>query len=523
MPTVPDSNNSLERYAKTKLDLFNKTVGFAEFDLEGKIIYANEIFAKTHGYDKDEIIGVRHGSFMHVTEKKGFWEELLEKETLSGEFIRIRRDGTFFWVKSTYHVLKENGENVSVYKITTDISDQKRSELQLRQQVDTLNKAAIVSETDKNGIIQFVNHNFCEASGYSEEELIGDTHKKLKSHIQPESLFESMWNEIGVGRAWQGVICNKKKDGTFYWIHQTISPFRNLQGEIHKYVSVAFDITEQVTQKIALRQRSMALKKKHNDLSKINAELDKAYKHKTEFLANMSHELRTPLNAILLLSQLMEENVTQNLTEEQVEYAKVIHWSGSNLLELINDVLDASKLEAGKMEPHYAEFSFSSLITSINSWAVKLCQNKGLTYHHHNDQDIPESIVSDELKIHQVIKNLMSNAFKFTETGSVKLKVELESGYPTDFIVLTVSDTGIGIEKGEQEAIFEAFRQVDGTSKRKYEGTGLGLSISRRIAELLNGELKVVSEVGQGSSFIFKFPFSTSSKEIEIEWQHEKQ
>jgi signal transduction histidine kinase/HAMP domain-containing protein len=238
-------------------------------------------------------------------------------------------------------------------------------------------------------------------------------------------------------------------------------------------------------------------------------------KYKSEFLANMSHELRTPLNSLLILSKLLSDNKEGNLSPKQVEYAKTINSSGSDLLSLINDVLDIAKVEAGKMEVNAVDTPIAELNDSIERSFRPIAEEKGLALKIEVHPDTPAMIYTDGQRVEQILKNLLSNAFKFTNEGSVSLTVRKAEGnrrflQPAlntgTVIAFAVSDTGIGIPGDKQRLIFEAFQQADGTTSRKFGGTGLGLSISREIARLLGGEIRVESTPGKGSTFTLFLP-----------------
>jgi signal transduction histidine kinase/HAMP domain-containing protein/ActR/RegA family two-component response regulator len=237
--------------------------------------------------------------------------------------------------------------------------------------------------------------------------------------------------------------------------------------------------------------------------------------YKSEFLANMSHELRTPLNSLLVLAKLLSENMDGNLTVKQVEFARTIHESGADLLQLINDILDLSKVEAGKMDVHPAPIALDTLLDYVDATFRPTAAQKRLTFKIEVNPDVPALIYSDEQRLQQILRNLLSNAVKFTAEGGVTLRVA-----PADravqftgplreersVLAFTVADTGIGISEDKLDLIFGAFQQADGTTSRGYGGTGLGLSISRDIARLLGGEIHATSRVGHGSTFTFYLP-----------------
>jgi CheY-like chemotaxis protein len=232
-------------------------------------------------------------------------------------------------------------------------------------------------------------------------------------------------------------------------------------------------------------------------------ELQRASQYKSEFLANMSHELRTPLNSSLILARLLADNPQGNLSEEQVRFADAIYSAGNDLLTLINDILDIAKVEAGKMEIRPEVTPLAALAQGLQSMFTPLAQRKGLQLQVEVADGAPQSLYTDRHRLEQILRNLLANAVKFTDRGSVALQV---AAGPGGQVVFAVRDSGIGIAPSQQELIFEAFRQADGTSSRKYAGTGLGLSISRDLARLLGGDISVRSAPGQGSTFTLRLP-----------------
>ena len=245
-------------------------------------------------------------------------------------------------------------------------------------------------------------------------------------------------------------------------------------------------------------------------------QLEMSSRYKSEFLANMSHELRTPLNSILILSQMLQENNNTTLTQDEQEYARVIHSSGNDLLLLINDILDLSKVEAGKLDIHIGELHVGWLPELLQSQFEKVAEQRKLAFQIDLDAQLPEIFYTDEQRLSQIIKNLLSNAFKFTHEGSVQVDFRMCSvdqivellplAKHMQVMAVSVKDTGIGIPPDKQEVIFEPFRQADGTTNRKYGGTGLGLSISRELARLLGGCIHMQSEEGEGSTFTLFVP-----------------
>ena len=271
----------------------------------------------------------------------------------------------------------------------------------------------------------------------------------------------------------------------------------NQQAELEQTNSQLSERTE------ALDQRNAALRRVQRDLEERADELQRASRYKSEFLANMSHELRTPLNSALILAKLLGDNPRGNLDAEQVKFAESIYASGNDLLVLINDILDIAKVEAGKLDVVAEELPLARLGEGLRMNFAPLAAQKRLGFRLEIGPDAPASLVSDRQRVEQILKNLLSNALKFTERGEVALTV---SGRPEGGAAFAVSDSGIGIPADQQELIFEAFRQADGTTSRRYGGTGLGLSISRDLTRLLGGTLGVHSVPGSGSTFTLQLP-----------------
>lgn len=261
-----------------------------------------------------------------------------------------------------------------------------------------------------------------------------------------------------------------------------------------------------------LEERAQMLEEKNEVIVERNLEIQKkaeelalSTRYKSEFLANMSHELRTPLNSILLLSRLLSENSTKNLDEEQVEYARVINNSGQGLLALIDEILDLSKIEAGKMTLEYHDVNITGIVKDMTSVFAPMAKDKNIELKVDVHDNVPQSISTDKMRLEQVLRNLLSNALKFTPRGSITLEIYTPPG-KEGILAFAVKDTGIGIPKEKQQVVFEAFQQADGSTRRKFGGTGLGLSISREIARMLGGEIKLESEPGKGSEFTLYVP-----------------
>jgi CheY-like chemotaxis protein/HAMP domain-containing protein len=289
---------------------------------------------------------------------------------------------------------------------------------------------------------------------------------------------------------------------------------------------------ELADQNAEVERKNVEIEQARRAVEEKAAELALTSKYKSEFLANMSHELRTPLNSILILGQQLAENSAGNLNDKQVEFARSIHSAGSDLLNLINDILDLSKIESGTVSVEAEDITFAALRESAERNFRHIAENKNLPFNIEFAPDLPQSFTSDSKRLQQIIKNLLSNAFKFTARGHVAMKVrQVDSGWSQDHPVLNraqsvlaleIHDTGIGIAPEKQKLIFEAFQQADAGTSRKYGGTGLGLAISRELAFLLGGEIRLTSVPGEGSTFTLYLPLHYTGPAAANESQFEE-
>jgi hypothetical protein len=310
---------------------------------------------------------------------------------------------------------------------------------------------------------------------------------------------------------------------------------RQQQGELQQSNEELHQLNAELEEKaelLAIQKKEVDLKNSQLEQTRLSleekaSELALSSKYKSEFLANMSHELRTPLNSLLILAKLLTDNTNGNLTEKQVEYSQTIYSAGTDLLSLINDILDLAKIESGTISLELHSLLLTELKESLQRTFQELAQEKGVNFVVEFSPDLPKTIYTDPKRLQQILKNLLSNAFKFTEQGEVRLKVDVATGgwsyyqeklnQASSAIAFAVSDTGIGIAAEKQKLIFEAFQQADGSTSRKYGGTGLGLSISREIANLLGGEITLSSRLGEGSIFTLYIPEEREEEKKEVE------
>jgi two-component system sensor histidine kinase/response regulator len=358
-------------------------------------------------------------------------------------------------------------------------------EAEMLDRQKALDAHGIVSITDRKGFIEYANDQFCKISGYTREELLGQNHRLLKSDIHPESFYQDMWRTVAKGGVWEGEICNKRKDGSLYWVKSTIVPFLDASGRPHQYIAVRTDISGR--------------KAVEHELISKRVDAEAANRAKSDFLANMSHEIRTPMNGIIGMTTLALDTDSE---QERQEYLKIVRSSSESLLGILNDILDFSKIEANKLLLERTGFDLRQTISDTLKTLSPRASQKGLELMCDFDADVPSSVLGDPTRLRQVVVNLVGNAIKFTQTGEIVVSVSVESRSDTDVILsMAVRDSGIGIAADKLDSIFEAFSQADVSTTRKYGGTGLGLSISSRLVELMGGRMTVESELGKGSTF----------------------
>ncbi len=469
-------------------------VGVLTTDL--KISYVNNYVFSYMGYDKS-IIGK---SFYYLVpsnfDKNRFiLPEIIKKVEKSKKSIILekillyKKSGDFIYstlaVSPIINKDKEIVEKVVFvfYDITEEVK-LKREILKLKRAVENVPVSIVITDTQCR--IEYVNPFFQEITGYSFDEAKGKTPKILATNHN-HKYYPELMKTLKEGKTWEGEFLNRKKNGELYWEHALISPIFDEKGKIVNYVAVKEDITER--------------KKFIEELKSAKEKAELASKAKSEFLANMSHEIRTPMNAIIGFIDLVLET---KLDETQKKYLELVKESTDNLLRILNDILDISKFESAKIEFENNTINIKKIITNCASIFSKKINEKHLELSINIDEKIPDNLIGDEVRISQVLNNLLNNAIKFTEKGKIKIEAKLVNKNNDNVVLeICVSDTGIGIPKDKINTIFDTFTQADSSITRKYGGTGLGLAIAQRIVNYYNGKIWVESEIGKGSKFCF--------------------
>ncbi len=483
-------------------------------DLQGRIEYINPAFTASTGYTREEILH-KNPRFLKsgLTPERVYgemWAWLRAGEVWRGEFTNRRKDGTVFSERATIVPLRNaDGAICNYVAIKEDVSALKASEEKLRKLSLAVEQSpASIAITDLNGDIEYVNPAFVRHTGYTMDELRGGNPRVLQSGKTPRATYGAMWAALTAGKVWQGEFVNKRKDGTEYTERATLAPIRDDAGKITHYVAIKDDITERKHLDAELDEHRHHLEElvdtRTAQLREAQARAEAANMAKSAFLANMSHEIRTPLNAIIGLTHLMTHQVE---IPEQVERLRKIDGSARHLLAIINDILDLSKVEAGKLRLENVDFAVADLVDGVRDSLTEQARAKGLTLEFEVAEALPARLNGDSLRLTQVLLNLGSNAVKFTSHGEVIVRMMADTADAGPLRVrFEVQDTGIGLSQEQTERIFQPFEQADVSTTRKFGGTGLGLAISRRLVELLGGTLGVTSAPGQGSTFWFTLP-----------------
>jgi len=515
--------------AQYRLLFENMTQGFALseviLDNDGapenyRIVRVNPAYERLTGFNAKNIVGKTIKEVLPNIEP--YWIETFGQVALTGKPTRYENYTSGLDKYFDTWVFSPQKGQFAV--LSSDITQRKKAEEQVLKLTKGIEQSpAIVLITDIDGNIEFVNPRFTQVTGYSFYEVVGQNPRVLNSGHHSSAFYQNLWDTILNGNDWKGEMLNRKKNGETYWESALISPVKNEVGEIKHFIAIKEDITERKKAEEALIQSEVSLKEKNEEYLALNEELTESNEQiikinqdlvqarlkaeesdrlKSAFLANMSHEIRTPMNAIIGFSEML---LTPSLpTERKDFFAQILNTACHQLLSVVEDVIDISKIETGQMEIHRSEMSINKAIYRIRDIFEPQAQANGveinaLCFFPDNRDDV----LTDAGKLNQVLTNLLNNALKFTESGTVDIGYTLADS----MLKFYVKDTGVGIDPSNHELIFERFRQVEMGSTRNYGGTGLGLPISKAFIEMLGGAIWVESELGKGAKFYFTIPY----------------
>lgn len=493
-----------ESEKKYRLLVENQTDMIVKFDEAGDLLFVSPSVCKTFNRTSQELMG---SPFIGLFDDHGRQQFLdaIKKVTVPphNSFVEIFAetiDGGRYQAWLNTALLDAEGRLDSVIGVGRDIHAQKLAEGAIRRLSRAIEASpASVVITDPNGTIEYVNPKFVEVTGFSSEETLGNNPRILNSGTQPSEMYDTLWETISSGREWRGEFCNRKKNGEIYWESAAIAPVSDETGKITHYVAVKEDITDR--------------RKYEKTLEKARKSAEAAAQAKSLFLANMSHEIRTPLNAVLGFIDLSLEDAS--LPDLHREYLGIAQNSAKSLLGIINDILDISKLESGKVTLEKRPFDLRRLLEQIRESMNIIIQEKQLDLLLDLDPSVSGLFVGDDSRLRQVVVNLLNNAIKFTDKGHVLIRVKPAEEEKDGFHFM-VEDTGIGIPGERLGAIFEPFTQADQTMTRRFGGTGLGTAICRELVELMGGRIWVASEEGTGTWFHFILPLTSVDKKTQL-------
>ena len=494
----------LERKVEIAAIAFDCNKAMVICDEKGHILQVNSAYINCTGYSSKDAIGEhcismlasnRHSSdyysdIIKVLNEQGSW---------SGEQWIKRKNGEVFLALRTINTVR-NSLNILTHYVGTieDITEYKINEENLSIATTAFDSAQGMLVTDPNGLFIQVNKAFMESTGYSEKELIGQNANILKSGVHDAAFYEDLWQSLTRSGAWSGEIWNKKKTGELYCEWMNIVSVNDGNNINTHYLATFTDMSK--------------LKAYENGLIEAKEKAERFSTLKSQFMASMSHEIRTPMAAIIGFSELA---MYEDMSNEAKIYLQDINTASTSLLHILQDILDFTKLEVGRIVIESKAFNLLDLLDSINRLFTGAAQQKDLIFSIERDNAIPVELIGDKFRLQQVLTNLVGNAIKFTPDGRVKLQITMNSiSLSQVSLLFNVIDTGIGIAPDDQDKLFQAFSQVDGSHNRKYGGTGLGLVISKELVELMGGEIIVDSHYGQGSSFSFAIQFAINKASI---------
>ncbi|MDB9524923.1 chemotaxis protein CheB [Oscillatoria sp. CS-180] len=523
---LEETNSLLENIYTTS------PIGFALLDENLHYLRVNRTLAEINKYPVDETIG-KHITDVLDGEVGRLAQQLHEQVLETGAPIRNRLiEGVLhegeqlrYWTASYFPVPLHNGQR-GVAAAVTEITDLRKAEQAVEESQRFISRISestpgivYIYDVTTHRII-YLNNTVTALLGYTVDEVL-QMDNLLDQLVHPDdvSTLQSYYIRlIAVDEMTETLELRiRKKDGKWRWLEMRNVVFSHTEtGEIEQFLGISTDITQRKRAERELRKQKKALE----DAISMAQAADSANQAKSEFLANMSHEIRTPMNLILGTSQLLSRT---DLNPQQQDLLRVLRNNGKVLLTLIDDILDLSKLEAHELRIESHAFNLKHSLHSLAEPFVHQAEQKGVQFTTEIDDAVPQTVLGDEFRIQQVLRNLLSNAFKFTETGEIRIAVVIEQASekataseanPTkNALIFRVIDTGIGIEPEVQSKLFEPFIQADTSTTRQYGGTGLGLTISRRIVELMEGQIGVESVPGEGSTFWFKIPYAIPESE----------
>ena len=478
----------------------------------------NHVAEEKYGWTSGQIAGKRFTEliatqFVSLT-LQGAMAEVTQSGYWSGETVQTNRDGTEIRMITTFSLVYDAAEIVSgIVIVNREILKQDALNTQLRlltKAVESSHSAITIADATQPDIpLVYVNPAFERITGYPEREILGKNCRFLQGKDRNQPELDVVRKALRESKPCVVVLRNYRKDGTMFWNELLLTPMQNDFGTTTHFVGVATDITHRKIAEQRIKAQNDALIRANHALDEARKQAEEVTRLKSEFLATMSHELLTPLHTIIGYTDIQLAGMTGELTDEQRSYLERVLRRAEHLLGLINNILDLSKIEAGRIEVVRKPFSPEELLSSIIGQITQLAQAKGLQMKYSVDEQLPDTMIGDAERLKQIAIHLLSNAIKFTDSGYVEVSLRR---HDPDTWTISVADSGIGIPAHLQETMFDEFRQGDSSWRRQHGGTGLGLAVVRQLVLLMGGNIRVRSEVYSGSSFTVLLPL------IENDW-----
>ena len=470
-----------------------------------EIIWVNDAYLELTGYSREEVIGKRPSQLTFCPETDTLEvakliEAIDRGQAASATLLNRTKDGRMYWINLDIQpLLDEQGQLEGFQAIETEVTElveaQRRADdalANLNAYQSALDEHSIITVADQFGNIEFVNDRYCEISGYSREELIGQSYTSVQSDMHDPSYFQKMRDTINAGHSWHGEVCNRARDGSLFWVDATVVPLPATQTNKPRFVNMLYDITER--------------KRTETELLTAREQAESANRAKSSFLANMSHEIRTPLNGVIGVVGALSRT---DLTHNQREMVDLIQSSGETLELLLSDILDVSKIEAGKFTLQPEPFDLRKTIEATAQVMGIRAEEKGLGFHVKFGPGTEGLFEGDGVRVKQIVSNLASNAVKFTQTGQIDINITAtDKANGSCEVMISVKDTGIGFDEQTKKRLFGRFVQADASITKNFGGSGLGLSICRTLTDMMGGQFLVTSEAGIGSLFSVILPLT---------------
>lgn len=483
-------------------------------DEKGQLLSINKAGIELFGYTPSEIKGKHSTDFVHPDHKDRILNHYLELYQNVGyssymEFPIMTKSGEEIWVGQKLTRIDRIDDSYFYSAVLRDITERRRQELRLKRSEEKYrsmmdNMRLGLMEVDKNGLIQKAYQRFCDMVGYTAEELIGKNATELFLEEEDKAIMNN--NDVLRKQGKEGVyeIRIKCKDGSKKWILISGTPFYDENGEFIGTLGIHYDISNR--------------KKLETELIEARQIAEKAQEAEKEYLANMSHEIRNPIQGIIGMTELLQNT---QLDKVQRDYLKNIKSASDILSALVSDVLDLTKIDNGQVDINSKAFKIQEVFESLEDFAYARLRNSSVSFLSSFDPKIPDTLVGDRIVLNQILMNILGNAIKFTNTGYIQLAAGLDYTSPTQaHLNISIKDTGIGIQESELGSIFNKYNQAGEVEKYKKAGAGLGLYIVKKLLDLMGGNVKVSSKVGEGTEFVLSIPFGLNSeKDLKVEKQ----